>query len=188
MQSIFVKSLAVFIAVFIPSLAMAHGGHESTSMSAGMLAGVIHPLLGIDHLLSLMAVGLLSARLNGMQKYLVPLSFVGLMIAGFMFAHAGQHLVSVATIEMLIVISLLMAGVFVLLGKVFQQGSRFHEVAAWCVTAFASVHGMAHGLEIPAGASAMGFVTGFAIACLMVTGVVHLVCRSINGLKVQATV
>ena len=187
MQSFFMKLLAVSIAVFIPSLVMAHAGHESTTMSMGILSGALHPLLGLDHLLSLIAVGVLCARLNGKQKYLVPLSFVGLMLAGFMFAHTGQHLVSVATIEMLIVTSLIMAAVFVVLGKVLQQNSRFHNVAAWSVTAFASLHGMAHGLEIPAGASAMGFATGFAVACLIVMTAVYYVHGSVKALSVQTT-
>jgi urease accessory protein len=187
MQSFFMKLLAVSIAVFIPSLVMAHAGHDSTTMSMGILSGALHPLLGLDHLLSLIAVGVLCSRLNGKQKYLVPLSFVGLMLAGFMFTHAGQHLVSVATIEMLIAASLIMAAVFVVLGKVLQKSSRFHHIAAWSVTAFASVHGMAHGLEIPAGASAMGFATGFAIACLIVLAAAYHVSRSVKAIWVQAT-
>ena len=48
---------ALLLASFglLPSVAFAHPGHET----AGMLSGMLHPLLGWDHLLAMVAVGML---------------------------------------------------------------------------------------------------------------------------------
>jgi urease accessory protein len=188
MKRFFIKLMTVMSAGLISSLAIAHPGHEGTVISTGVLSGALHPLLGLDHLLSLIAVGILSTRLQGKQKYLVPLCFVGLMLAGFVFAHAGLHLISVATMESMILVSLGMAAMFMLLGQVLQNNTRFHEVSAWCMTAFASIHGMAHGLEIPAGASALGFAAGFSLMCLLVMGLVLWIAHSFKTLVSQPTI
>ncbi len=91
--------MAIMAAGFLPALAMAHPGHDHT---ASFVAGALHPLSGIDHLLGLMTVGLLAGRLGG--KYLWPLTaaLLGLLVAawtadsdgwryaaGFMLSGAG---------------------------------------------------------------------------------------------------
>ena len=69
--------LAVFLA---PTIALAHTEQGDTS---GLVHGFIHPLTGSDHVLVMVAVGLLSVQLGGRALWLVPLSFVGVMaIAG----------------------------------------------------------------------------------------------------------
>lgn len=179
------KCFAVFTAIMLPSLALAHSGHENTLISTGVLMGMLHPLLGLDHLLSLIAVGVLSARLNGKQKCLVPLCFVALMLLGFTFAHAGMHLVPMGAVEMLITASLVMAAILIVAGKCLFQSSRFNIVAAWGLTLFASMHGMAHGLEIPVEASAFGFAVGFSVLCLMVMACVQKVVQALTKVVVQ---
>ncbi len=169
------KYVMTILALLLPSLALAHGGHEQALLSVGVAQGFLHPLLGIDHLIALLAVGVLAARLEGKQKWMVPLSFMALMLAGFFAAHAGMHLVSAGTIEMLITVSLVAAAVFVVLGQTMLKSGVFHKVAAWGITGFAAAHGMAHGLEIPAGADAQGFAMGFAMACLSImAGAIYL--------------
>ena len=181
MQKIIIKIFAVLTIGFMPSLVMAHGGHDSALISAGLINGALHPLLGLDHLLSLIAVGVLSARLKSKQKYFVPLSFVGLMLTGFIFAHGGLHLISLASMEGLILASLVMAGFFVVLGNIFHQHSRFHGLAAWGITAFAGVHGMAHGLEVPSGASALGFAVGFALTAIVLISITNKVSSYLHS-------
>ena len=50
--------------------ALAHTGHGATS---GLAAGFTHPLLGLDHLLAMIAVGLFAAARGGKALWLVPL-------------------------------------------------------------------------------------------------------------------
>ena len=57
------------IALFLsPALAFAHGGHDHS----GLLAGVAHPITGLDHLLAMLAVGSRVARHAGRCR--APLS------------------------------------------------------------------------------------------------------------------
>lgn len=160
------------LAVLTPALGFAHSGHDSIVMSVAtisnsMAAGFLHPLLGLDHLLSLIAVGVLASRLTGKQRFLIPIGFVSLMLIGFFTAHGGIHMVSAGSIEMLITLSLAVAALLVVAGKLLQANNSFNVISAWVLTAFASIHGMAHGLEIPAGSSAAMFALGFAAACFM---------------------
>jgi urease accessory protein len=182
------KFFITILAVLMPALSFAHGGHESIAMSAetisaSIAAGLLHPLLGLDHLLSLIAVGLLVARLKGKQRFLIPVGFVSLMLVGFFSAHAGIHMVSAGAIEMLISLSLLTVAVLLITGRLLQANNRFNVMAAWAVTAFASIHGMAHGLEVPAGSSAVVFALGFAAACLAVIALTTLSLQVINASK-----
>ena len=57
------------IALFLsPALAFAHGGHDHS----GLLAGVAHPITGLDHLLAMLAVGLWAAQQSGAARWALP--------------------------------------------------------------------------------------------------------------------
>jgi urease accessory protein len=165
------KYIIAALTLIFPSVVLAHSGHDHTSLSVGLAGGFLHPLLGLDHLLTLIAVGVLSVRIEGKQKYMIPLSFMALMLVGFFTAHSSMHLISTGTVEMLILVSLIAAGVFVVLGHSLLRSGVFNKMAAWTVTCFAAVHGLAHGLEIPAGADAQGFTLGFTVMGLSIMAV-----------------
>ena len=70
-----IPKAAVFILTLFSPLAMAHtGGAEA----GGWVAGLMHPLLGLDHLLAMFAVGMLGARMGGRALWRLPLLFVGM--------------------------------------------------------------------------------------------------------------
>ncbi len=181
------KYIIAALAFVLPSMVLAHSGHDQASLSVGLAGGFLHPLLGLDHLLTLIAVGVLSVRIEGKQKYVIPLSFMALMLAGFFTAHASMHLISAGTIEMLIIVSLLAAGLFVVLANSLLRSGVFRKVAAWTVTGFAAVHGMAHGLEIPAGADAQGFALGFAVAGISIMAVTIVGIANLNKFSMEKT-
>src|SRR5260221_13587565 len=62
---------------FVPTIAFAHPGHDG----AGLVYGFLHPLGGVDHIIAMVAVGLLAARLGGRALGLAPGSF-GAALAG----------------------------------------------------------------------------------------------------------
>jgi urease accessory protein len=72
--------LAVTAVSLLPAVALAHPGHGETS---GFAAGALHPLGGLDHLIALVAVGVLAARLNG--RWLAPptAALLGIFVAAF---------------------------------------------------------------------------------------------------------
>ena len=51
-------------------------------VSGGAVEGFLHPLLGLDHLLAMLTVGLLSAQLGGRAIWTVPTAFVSVMAIG----------------------------------------------------------------------------------------------------------
>ena len=166
-----------FSAVLAPNLALAHSDHDATSMLSGLAAGALHPLLGLDHLLTLLLVGGLASQLQGVERWSVVLSFVGLMALGFFSAHAGVHAISTGAVEALISASLVVGAFLMMMGQLAKRyltkTTLFSSLSAWGMTGFAIFHGFAHGLEIPVGSALSGFSVGFLVmsASLITVGI-----------------
>jgi hydrogenase/urease accessory protein HupE len=60
---------------------MAHIG-TGTAEGGGFIAGFNHPLLGLDHLLAMLAVGLWAGQNQGKILFAAPLTFIALMTVG----------------------------------------------------------------------------------------------------------
>ncbi len=130
--------------------------HTGIGPTAGLGAGFGHPLLGVDHLLAMVAVGLWASVAGGRALWLVPIAFVGTMLAGGALALFGIPLPGV---ELMIALSV------VVLGSAVLARARLPVAAAMGVAAlFAVFHGHAHGAEMPAGASGLLYGLGFAAA------------------------
>lgn len=139
--------------------AAAHPGHETVS---GFASGFLHPLMGADHVLAMVAVGLLAALLGGRALWLVPASFVGAMLLGGALAMTGAAL---PLVEFVIVASVVVLGIAV------ASGRRMPTTVAMTLAAgFAVFHGHAHGAEMPAAASALSYGVGFVSATALLHG------------------
>jgi len=149
--------LPLFLAtILLPTLAHAHVGVGSTS---GFLPGIAHPFSGLDHLCAMMAVGLWAAQRGGRALWIVPLSFISLMICGAALGIAG---VTIPFVEQGIVASVLLLGVLI------AAAVRLPVAAsALLVGLFALWHGHAHGTEMPLAASGMAYAAGFVVATAM---------------------
>jgi urease accessory protein len=146
------QSLFALALLLSPALAFAHAGHDHS----GLLAGLAHPLQGLDHLLAMLAVGLWAAQQTGAARWALPLGFVGSMLAGGLLGFAGVQL---ALLESGIAASLLALGLLV------AVAARLPLSGALGLTAvFGLSHGIAHGLELPALASPWGYAGGFVAA------------------------
>lgn len=130
-------------ATVLPVAAFAHVGAGDAHDHAGLLAGLLHPLSGVDHLAAMLAVGIWSA-LAMRPAWLAPLAFVALLTVG---ALAGFADLAVPAVEPMIAASLLVLGLLVATRRGLQVA-----VAAGLVGAFAFCHGAAHGRELAAGA------------------------------------
>lgn len=146
----------------LPAAAFAHPGHPGHGGFHGFGGGFMHPLLGVDHLLAILAVGLLSARAGGRTLRLVPAAFVVAMALG---AAAGAARVAVPFVEQWIALSVLFLGLA--LAAAWKPALR---VAAPAAAFFALFHGLAHGAEIPAGSGALLYGTGFMAATIALLG------------------
>ncbi len=154
-KSTYSTILALFFSM-IPYVAYAHEG--GSVPIGGFLAGLIHPVLGYDHLLAMLSVGVLSAQIGGRAIWTVPATFVTVMALGGLL---GLIDIGLTSTELGISASL------VLLGLVIAAERRLPILLAMAgVGFFAIFHGYAHGTEMPTTARpviyALGFLTGTA--------------------------
>jgi urease accessory protein len=136
----------------VPTVAFAHPGHEGP----GLVAGFLHPLGGVDHIIAMVAVGLLAARLGGRALWLVPASFVGTMaVAGL----AGMAGLGLPYVETGIALSVVVLAAVAILGVAMPVAAAMGLVAL-----FAVFHGYAHGAEMPETVSGLAYGAGFVAA------------------------
>ncbi|MEO1491011.1 MAG: HupE/UreJ family protein [Pseudomonadota bacterium] len=138
--------------VLAPSLAYAVEVEGDT----GFFSGFLHPLLGFDHLLAMVAVGLLSVQIGGRAVWYVPLAFlVFLGIGGAL----GLANIPLPEVEGVIALSVFGLGLVIALSTTVPM-----VFAMLMVGFFAIFHGHAHGMEIPSLAAPALYVIGFLIA------------------------
>src|SRR6266478_9028081 len=150
--------IAAVLLALAPTVASAHPGHEGP----GLVAGFLHPLGGVDHIITMVAVGLLAARVGGRALWLVPASFVGTMaVAGL----AGMAGLGLPYVETGIALSVVVLAAVAILGVAMPVAAAMGLVAF-----FAVFHGYAHGAEMPETASGLLYGLGFAAATAMLHG------------------
>jgi urease accessory protein len=132
----------------VPVCAAAHTGNDGAAHH-GFLAGLLHPLTGLDHLAAMLAVGLWSALTLRRRLWLAPLTFVALLLAGALHRPA----LGLLTVEPMIAVSLLALGLFV---AVRVQVAA--PVGALAVGTFALFHGAAHSEELGGSAALAGML------------------------------
>ncbi|WMC11880.1 HupE/UreJ family protein [Oceanimonas pelagia] len=151
------KKALITLAALMPAAAFAHPGHGE----AGLAAGLLHPMMGGDHLLAMLAVGMLAMAGGNRAGWRLPLTFVAAMVAGAILGMAGMGLPAV---EPVILVSMVVLG-GLLAANVAGAGRGLLLLCAL----FGLFHGNAHGLETPASGSALIFMAGFVLA----TGLLH---------------
>ena len=139
--------------LLLPALAEAHPGGSDT----GLMAGLMHPVFGPDHLLAMISVGVVSVQLGGDNIWRIPLAFVGAMIVGAVF---GLQQVALPYAELGIAASVLVLGMGIVMAH--------RAMTPWPITAlvafFGALHGHAHGAEIPGSVSPALYTLGFVIS------------------------
>lgn len=165
------RSVLVLSLLFlVPELAQAHPGMPGHTH--GFSNGILHPLTGLDHFCAMFSVGLWAAQRGGRALWLVPLSFVSLMMLGGILGINGAV---IPFAEQAIAVSVLVMGILIAAAK------RLPPVyCAAIVALFAFFHGYAHGAEMPKTASGLDYGIGFIIA----TAGLHL-CGIGTGLLAQ---
>lgn len=150
------RSIALTAVAFY-GIANAHPGY-----GGGLAAGLAHPMLGLDHLLEMVAVGVWAFQLGGRARWLVPASFVALMaIAGSI----GMAEIDVPMLETGIATSLLVLGLLIAFSVQVRPA-----LGAAIVALFAIFHGFAHGVEMPLLGSAWQYGIGFVLSTAALHG------------------
>lgn len=148
-----------FVLCLLTAAAQAHTG---TGALGGFQSGFVHPILGFDHLLAMLLVGIWGAQMGGRNVWMLPVVFPMVMAAGGFAGAAGWPLPGV---EMLIALSVIGLGLAV------AMAAKPPEWAAIILVGlFAVFHGYAHGAELPEAADGVAYGMGFVLA----TGLIHL--------------
>ena len=148
------KRLALAAALLLPQAALAHPGYHDDGQ---FLSGLTHPIGGADHLLAMVALGLLAAQIGGRALWALPLAFVGSMIAGGLAGYAG---LAFPGVEPMILASVIILGALVAMAARVPLAMLVPGVAL-----FGFAHGWAHGAEGPASGLAL-YAVGFAGATM----------------------
>lgn len=154
------RQIAAVAGLLVPALALAHVGQGD--ISGGFVAGFQHPVLGLDHVVAMVAVGLWGAQLGAPAIWALPIIFPLVMALGGVLGGSGVPLPGV---EIGIAASAVALGLMVLLAARPPLW-----VAGALVGLFAVFHGYAHGAELPESANPLAYALGFVVA----TGSLHL--------------
>ena len=149
---------AILIVLLAPDLTLAH----TVGGEGGFLSGLTHPVLGFDHLLAMLSVGILSAQMGGRAIWTVPATFVSVMAIG---AFIGIKEIGLPGVEYGIALSVLALGFALAMAKKLPPFWAMIGVGF-----FAIFHGHAHGTEIPTIVKPIIYATGF----LLGTAALHL--------------
>ena len=162
----------VALAALTPTAALAHPGHDG--IGAGFVAGLMHPLGGLDHVLMVFAVSAWAAQL-GIAGRMAVVGSLGVFVAIGALAPAAA--LTATGLEAAIALTVIGAGILLATGRRLPI-----TLAASVAAVFALVHGLAHGAEGPATSSS--YVPGLAVAT---TGLALLVSSAAARLPAQRT-
>ena len=152
----------LFIAALLTLLAGTVSAHEGGGVTGGFVSGFMHPILGWDHVVAMVAVGLWGAFLGSPAIWILPVVFPLVMAFGGALGVLGVPIPAVETG---------IAASAVVLGAMVAFAVRPPIwVAAVIVGVFAIFHGHAHGTELPDAANPFAYSVGFVLA----TGLLHI--------------
>jgi len=144
--------------------------HAHGIATGGGLAGLIHPLLGLDHLVMLMAVG---AAASFISARLLLWALAGAVIG----ASIGFTGVNIPAGELLAALAISLLGGLILAAGRFTKATTpnsLSTISGAGVAAAVSIHAMLHGLEAPKDSSTLLWWSGALLSAVLVCGGTHL--------------
>jgi len=155
--------------------------HTFTGM-VGFYDGLSHPVLGMDHFLSMVSVGIISAQIGGRAIWTIPATFVGMMIIGG-FLGMGTELIFLflealisSVVEYGIILSVILLGLAIAIEKKISI-----NITIIFICIFGLCHGLVHGMEMPWASNPILFALGFASG----TATLHLFGVGIGSFAIK---
>jgi hydrogenase/urease accessory protein HupE len=137
-----------------------------------LTSGFSHPLEGLDHVITMLGVGIWAAQLRGKAVWLLPVTFVTVMSLGGISGAASY--LAIPSAEVLIIASCLVFSALII--RKIHFGTKINVLI---VAFFAFFHGYAHGQEISTSASLVSYTVGFMLATMLLHGTGILVAKVI---------
>ncbi len=169
-------SLAALTSLLMIAPASAHAIHaEHVTISSSFFSGLLHPILGIDHLLMLAAMGLLIARqLATTAKVTLSVIALANLTAGLI---AGYFFGGFTNMEIVIAFSLVVSAILLCSPKnTLKPWSS--SLTALCFGLLA-MHGYAHGVE--ASGNIIGFGTGMLVSAAVLIALSHQIGNAVSS-------
>ncbi len=152
--------VTTLVALAVASPVAAHPGHGAHA-ETGFASGLLHPLTGVDHLLAILAVGVVAVLVPSRRApWAVPLGFVAGLAAGGALGLVGGVRDAV---ELAIAASVVLLGLMVVSLTRWGPRSLLPSVLG-VVSVLGVAHGYGHGVALPAGAAAVDYAVGALIA------------------------
>ena len=163
------KMIILTAGLLFSGLLFAHPGHGENFVGA-----LMHPVLGWDHLLTMLVIGMMVNSYTFKKGILLPISFVtGFAIAAFVGANLTILTNSANLINQATLVTLVLLAVMNGLNKTLS----FNVLLA-VLGSFGLIHGLAHGLELPSNQPTI--ISGLIIATVMIHSVGFLLCKFIS--------
>ena len=140
-HGLFLRTISVAGLTGLAAPALAHHameGRTAESSLEGLLSGLAHPVIGLDHLAFMIAISLLAVGLS--RRNTVPLAFVLTTVLGAVIHFMGIQL---PLAEVAVALSVVGAGALLLVDKSYRQNSLVVLGAAAGL-----FHGYAYGESI----------------------------------------
>lgn len=176
MKKIITSCITLSLTLLSPSV-MAH----ESNLSSNLFSGMLHPVVGIDHLVALILGGILIARLNSRQCIVTGSVSIALILGAVGAVIIGnQTWIQSAWIEAAILFSIPLY-VFLLW---IQKSSQTLSITLMGL--FMVAHGWAHGIEIVANYHGMNhlldnasFMSGFLLTCITIVTFSNIIASSL---------
>ncbi len=168
--------LAVLAVSLLPGLVFAHhpnGYKLPASMMEGLLSGLGHPVIGLEHLAFIIGIGILAHALR--QRVLIPLVFIVSTLLGT-FLHLNK--INIPQTEAMIAVSVILIGLMLFSGWLKKP-------AAVALALAGLVHGYAYAESIIGAETTplVAYLGGFSLVQLSICCLVMLSCHWLKNSK-----
>jgi urease accessory protein len=158
--------MLLLLLVHWPDSSFAHYAQMIGDDAGGLVAGLEHPVLGLDHALAMVLVGVWAVQLGAAATWLLPATFLIAMANGGL---AGQLDLLLPGREIGIPLSIIVLG-----GMVAREARPPLWIAALLVGFFATYHGQAHATDRIGGEAGFLYFFDYGIGLMLAAGLLQL--------------
>jgi len=158
--------------MLVSGTALAHEGHSAGS---GFLSGMLHPLTGLDHLMVILAFGLMAGlwankkRVGGLIVGFLTLFALSALVGSFSTAFAGSETILMSTV---------VAAAMLLLIKPLR-GHQALMILFGLIAA--TTHGFVHGVELSSTVQSMNWLAGTTLSVGTMLVVAALAAKTLSA-------